>query len=75
MNRQRRKQIRDAFDLISEAKDLIDQALEQEQECYDNLPEGIQCSERGEEMENNVEQLQECSDNLDYASDALEEFI
>jgi hypothetical protein len=75
MNRQRRKQIRDAYDLISEAKDLIDQALEEEQECYDNLPEGIQCSERGEEMENNVDQLQECSDNLDYAIDALEEFI
>jgi len=75
MNRQRRKQIRDAYNLISEAKDLIDQALEEEQECYDNLPEGIQCSERGEEMENNVDQLQECSDNLDYAIDALEEFI
>ena len=75
MNKQRRKDIQRAYDLIVEAKDVIDTCLEEEQECYDNLPEGIQASERGEEMENNVGQLQECSDNLDYATDALEEFI
>lgn len=75
MNNKRRKAIKRAYDLIVEAKETIEICLEEEQECYDNLPESIQESERGEEMENNVEQLQECSDNLDYATDALEEFI
>lgn len=75
MNNKRRKAIKRAYDLIVEAKETIEICIEEELECYDNLPESIQESERGEEMENNVEQLQECSNNLDYATDALEEFI
>lgn len=75
MNKQRRKLIEDGYDLIMQGKSLIDTALEEEQECYDNLPEGIQMSDRGDEMQNNIDQLQECSDNLDEALSALEEQV
>lgn len=75
MNQKRKKMIKDGYDLIMQAKSLIDTAIEEEQEAFDNLPESLQCSERGEEMEANVEQLQECSDNLEEALSALEDQI
>lgn len=73
MNKQRKKMIKDGYDLIMQAKSLIDTAIEEEQEAFDNLPESLKLSERGEEMEANVEQLQECSDNLEEAINALED--
>lgn len=75
MNKARKKLIKDGYDLIMQAKSLIDTAIEEEQEAFDNLPESLQLSERGEEMEANVEQLQECSDNLEEAINALEEQV
>lgn len=67
--------ISEAYDLVEQGKSLIDTALEEEQECYDNLPEGIQYSEKGEEMEENIENLQECSDGLDEVLHVMEEFL
>lgn len=75
MNQKRKKLIKDGYDLIMQGKSMIDTAIAEEQEAFDNLPESLQCSERGEEMEANVEQLQECSDNLEEALSALEDQI
>ena len=44
MNKQRRKEIKKA---ISELKDLVENILSEEQEAYENMPEGIQASENG----------------------------
>lgn len=75
MNQKRKKLIKGGYDLIMQGKSLIDTAIAEEQEAFDNLPESLQCSERGEDMETNVEQLQECSDNLEEALSALEDQI
>lgn len=73
MNKERRKMIERGRDLAIDAKELIDIALEEEQSCYDNLPEGIQESERGCEMEENIETLQGVSGYLEDAISDLEE--
>lgn len=41
-------------------------------ECYDNLPEGLQNAERGEQMQENVDNLEEFIGYLEEV-DALEE--
>ena len=55
MNKERRKNLSNAIEILEEArakmeeaKELIEYCREEEEECYDNLPEGVQCSERGE---------------------------
>ena len=73
MNKKRRKNIMDATVLLERAREIIDNAQEEEQECYDNLPEGIQDSERGEAMYNNIEALQTASDGIGDAVDSLSE--
>lgn len=67
--------IEQASSLLYEGKSLIDAALEEEQECFDNLPEGIQSSDRGCDMETNIEALQSASDSADEAINYLEDIV
>lgn len=65
MNKERRKQIRDA---IMRIETLVQSILDAEEEAFDNMPEGLQASENGMISE-------EAQDNLAAAIDALEEAI
>ncbi|MBR3467403.1 MAG: hypothetical protein IKH15_09315 [Bacteroidales bacterium] len=68
MNRNRRKQLVKALGQAEELKDTIETLRNEEQECFDNLPESLQYSERGDTM-------QEIANSLDYAVSNLEEAI
>lgn len=46
----------------------LDDVISQEQDAYDNMPEGIRGSERGESTEQGL-------DNLNEAKDLIEETI
>lgn len=48
MNKARRAMLQKAIEAIDEARALIEECRELEQEAFDNMPESIQCSERGE---------------------------
>ena len=66
MNRAKRKELRRAVNLIIDAQDIIESISEAELEAYENLPEGIQDSERGEAFA-------EASDALCEQAEALED--
>lgn len=55
----------DLIDQLGTIKDGIEAVLEEEQESFDNLPEGIQESERGEAMQENIDNLQTAIDSLE----------
>ncbi|MDD4592809.1 MAG: hypothetical protein PHG06_20645 [Parabacteroides sp.] len=65
MNKRDRKELEKALELLNSASEIITMIKEQEEEKYDNLPEGIQNSERGEKFQEGI-------DNLDYAISDLE---
>ena len=48
MNKQRRNRIAEALELISQARDILEEVKDEEQESYENLPESLQYGERGE---------------------------
>lgn len=50
---------------IEEIKEDLQGVLDEEEEAYDNLPESIQGSERGEQMQEYIEALEEAIDSLD----------
>ena len=50
-----------------EIKDELESVLEEEQECLDNMPESLQESERGQQMQEYIEAM-------DGALDALDEY-
>ena len=40
-------------------REILEEVRDEEQESYDNLPEGLQAGERGEQMQENVDNLEE----------------
>lgn len=65
MNKLRRKQIAEAIILIEKAMDILEKVKDDEQEAFDNLPESLQGSERGETMEEYIYTLETFLDELD----------
>ena len=65
MNAQRRKQLNAAIAKIEEAKIDIESLQSEEQEAFDNMPESIQCGDRGQAMEQTADALQQAVDELE----------
>ena len=73
MNKQRRKMISDVIERIEIAKNDLEMIRDEEQEAFDNLPDGLQGSERGEAMEDAIYQMEEAMDSMDEIIDNLYE--
>lgn len=67
MNKQRRKQLADIIEQLESLKSELEEVKEQE-EAFENMPESLQESDRGERM-------QEAIDILDGACSSIEEAI
>ena len=55
------------------ASALVEQCAAEEQEAYDALPESLQCSERGEKMQEAVDSMEESVSLIDDAISAVGE--
>ena len=73
MNRKRRKKLEAAFEKISDAIEILDDTISEEQESLDNLPDNFKYGERGEEMQGYIEMLNEARDYLDDANSVIEQ--
>lgn len=73
MNRVRRKRLENAFDLINQAKDILEEVKDEEREPLENLPDNFRYGDRGEEMEGYIEMLDEAYGYLDDANSVIEQ--
>lgn len=73
MNRDRRKRLGSAFDMVAQAKDILENLKSEEPESYENLPEQFRDGERGEEMQGYMEMLDEAYNYLDDANSVIEQ--
>lgn len=72
MNKQRRKNIKNNIDALGVIKNNLEDILAEEEDYFNNMPENLQGSIRGEESEEAIDTLtemidaiEECIDNLD----------
>ncbi|MGI6175785.1 MAG: hypothetical protein ACOYJC_06455 [Christensenellales bacterium] len=65
MNKERKNQIQQAVNLSVEAKDILDDVRQDEQDALDNTPENLQSSDRYYENESAIEALDDAIENLD----------
>lgn len=72
MNKDRRKKLADAIDQIESAKATIEEALEEEQEFFDSMPESFQSGTRGEEAQAAIDSLTEAVDACDGVVELLD---
>lgn len=75
MNKARRKELNKAMELLAQAREIIEAMQEEEQESFDNMPEGLQVSELGEKIEENAYALEEIAGYIEEQEQALDEVI
>ena len=73
MNKERRKRLDDVIDKLEELQAEVASIAEEEREAYDNLPEGIQNSERGEQISENADDLDGIDGDFESLLDTLRE--
>ena len=73
MNKIRRKQIENIIKEIGDLKNKLDMVLIEEEMVFDNMPENLQYSMRGEESQEAIEHMQEAVNSLENAINELEE--
>lgn len=74
MNKQRRQDLLDVSALLSEASDRLNEIREEEQEAFDNMPEGLQYSSRGETMQEAIDTMDEWNSAIEDIKSQIEEF-
>ena len=75
MNKARRKMLEGIINNLELQKESLESVCEEEQEAYDNLPEGIQYSERGEAMSDNVNDMESVASDLEDIITTLQEVL
>ena len=75
MNKDRRDRLTEIISIIQEQMAELESIKEEEDEAFNNLPEGIQCSERGEVMEENVSEMDDIYSDLESTIDRIQELI
>lgn len=73
MNKARKKQLESAISVLNGVMEVISELCAQEEEAFDNLPESIQESDSGDEMQGYIDSLSTACDSLEDAIDSLEE--
>ncbi len=72
MNKQRRKQIDQILEKLAELSAMVEEVYNDEDEAYNNLPESIQDSERGEAMYEAVDALESAYSACEELQEYLE---
>lgn len=73
MNKQRRKKLSDAFDKLTEIMNALEEVKTEEEESYENLPDSLKHSPKGEEMDNYIAMMEEAYGYLDDANAVIED--
>lgn len=75
MNNERRKKIEGIQNELMNLIDLLEEISAEEQEAYDNLPEGIQASEKGEKMDEARQLIEDATEAVRDANNMLGETL
>lgn len=73
MNAQRRKEIQAVLNELADLRSRIETVQSDERDAYDNMPEGLQQSERGEKAEQACSLLDDAIGAFDDLESALNE--
>ncbi len=74
MNRERRQELLDVASSLAEAMDRLSEIREEEQEALDNMPEGLQCGNRGQSMQEAIDTMDEWGSEIESIKDTIETY-
>lgn len=74
MNKQRRQELLDVASMLEDAIDLLCEVQNDEQEAFDNMPEGLQESDRGWAMQDAIDIMDDWHSQIETIKGAIEDF-
>lgn len=72
MNNTRRKLLQSIINKLNNCSLELESIKDEEQEAFDNFPEGLQVSERGEAMENAIGEMESAISSIEDAITSIE---
>lgn len=72
MNKERRNKVRAAVEMLKVASEQLEKIKDDEEFAFDNMPENLQYSQRGEDSQEAIDSLEEAIDGLEEVIDSLE---
>lgn len=75
MNEARRKILQKVSEGISLILPLLESAYEDEKDAFENMPEGLQASERGEQAQTAIDVLSDAVNSLNETRDKVDEAL
>lgn len=75
MNAKQRKELQGYADSLDEIKCAIEEMRDDEECKFDNMPESLQESERGDVMQAAIDNLESAASSLEEAIDYLNEIV
>lgn len=75
MNKKRRSVIEDAYNAIETYLLPLQDVLAEEAEAYDNMPDSLRDSERGQISDESISLLEDAIDSLQSTVDTLEQIL
>ena len=73
MNKERRKQLADIVEQLESLKSELEEVKEQEESAFENMPESLQGSDRGQRMQEVIDILDNSFSSIEEAIDGLTE--
>ena len=73
MNKARRARLATILETSEELSAALEEVIEEEEAVYENLPESIQGSDRGERASGTIEILNEALELFEQAKDCIQE--
>ena len=75
MNKNNRKDLEKAIQLLQEAQSIIENIASEEREKYDNLTEGLQQTERGMKYEETADELESVVSDIENSIDSINDIL
>lgn len=75
MNKERREELWDVYGFLDDAMGRIIDIRSDEQDCFDNLPDGLQASRTGESIQEAIDWLDGIESDIQNVRDKVEKFI
>lgn len=73
MNNKRRKALAQLITQLEECTSYLQGILDEEQDAFDNIPESLQDSDKGNRIEDAIDTMQNACDQISEATDSLKE--
>lgn len=75
MNKDRRKRLEEIVEQLQSLRNDLELLQEEEQDALDNMPESIQCSDRGEYAQAKIDTIGDAMIDLENSIDNLNEVL